>query len=258
MYHRPRLIPCLLLSDGGLVKTTRFKEPNYLGDPINAVKIFSEKCVDELCIQDIQASRTGRGPDFELLESIASEAFMPLSYGGGITTVEQAARLFHIGFEKVILNTALVDNPQLVTDIAARFGVQSVVASIDVKLDLFRRYRCVVADGSRPTGETPRELALRAQRLGAGEVLLNSIDRDGMMQGYDIKLVQSVSEALSIPLIACGGARDASDMAKALMEGRAHAAAAGSMFVYFGPLKAVLINAPEEEELYRLGIYRRG
>ncbi len=257
MYHRPRLIPCLLLSDGGLVKTTRFKDPNYLGDPINAVKIFSEKCVDELCIQDIQARRAARGPDFALLESLASEAFMPLSYGGGIATVEQAARLFHIGFEKVILNTALIDNPALITAIAERFGVQSVVASIDVKQDLFRRYRCVVADGSRPTGETPRELALRAQRLGAGEVLLNSIDRDGMMQGYDVKLVQSVSEALSIPLIACGGARDASDMARVLTEGQAHAAAAGSMFVYFGPLKAVLINAPEEDELYRLGIYRR-
>lgn len=258
MYHRPRLIPCLLLSEGGLVKTTRFKEPNYLGDPINAVKIFSEKCVDELCVQDIQASRMSRGPDFELLESIASEAFMPLSYGGGITTVEQAARLFHIGFEKVILNTALVDNPSLVTAIAERFGVQSVVASIDVRQDLFRRYRCVVADGSRPTGETPSELALRAQRLGAGEVLLNSIDRDGTMQGYDVKLVKSVSEALSIPLIACGGARDASDMAKVLAEGHAHAAAAGSMFVYFGPLRAVLINVPQEDELYRLGIYRRG
>ena len=139
MYHRPRLIPCLLLSDGGLVKTVRFKDPNYLGDPINAVKIFSEKCVDELCVQDIQASREGRGPDFALLEDLASEAFMPLSYGGGVTTVEQAARLFHIGFEKVILNTALIDRPELVRELADRFGSQSVVASIDVKLDRLRR-----------------------------------------------------------------------------------------------------------------------
>lgn len=256
MYHRPRLIPCLLLSDGGLVKTVRFKDPNYLGDPINAVKIFSEKCVDELCVQDIQASREGRGPDFALLEDLASEAFMPLSYGGGVTTVEQAARLFHIGFEKVILNTALIDRPELVRELADRFGSQSVVASIDVRLDRLRRYRCVVAGGTRLTGETPLALAQRAQALGAGEVLLNSVDRDGMMQGYDLKLVRSVADGLSVPLIACGGARDAADLGRVLHEGHAHAAAAGSLFVYFGPLKAVLINVPSEEELCRLGVYQ--
>ena len=256
MYHRPRLIPCLLLSDGGLVKTVRFKDPNYLGDPINAVKIFSEKCVDELCVQDIQASREGRGPDFDLLEDIASEAFMPLSYGGGVTTVEQAARLFHIGFEKVILNTALIDRPELVRELAERFGSQSVVASIDVKLDRLRRYRCVVAGGTRATGETPFALAQRAQALGAGEVLLNSVDRDGMMQGYDLKLVKSVADGLTVPLVACGGAHDAADLARVLHEGHAHAAAAGSLFVYFGPLKAVLINVPSEEELCRLGVYQ--
>ena len=256
MYHRPRLIPCLLLSDGGLVKTVRFKDPNYLGDPINAVKIFSEKCVDELCVQDIQASREGRGPDFDLLEDIASEAFMPLSYGGGVTTVEQAARLFHNGFEKVILNTALIDRPELVRELAERFGSQSVVASIDVKLDRLRRYRCVVAGGTRATGETPFALAQRAQALGAGEVLLNAVDRDGMMQGYDLKLVRSVADGLTVPLIACGGAHDAADLARVLTEGHAHAAAAGSLFVYFGPLKAVLINVPSEEELCRLGVYQ--
>lgn len=257
MYHRPRVIPCLLISDGGLVKTTRFKNPNYLGDPINAVKIFSEKCVDELCIQDIQASREGRGPNFELLADIASEAFMPLSYAGGINTVKQAARLFHIGFEKVILNTALIDQPELIEQIADRFGSQSVVASIDAKQDLLRRYRCVVADGTRTTSETPPALARRAQQLGAGEILLNAIDRDGVMQGYDLKLVRSVADAVSIPLIACGGARDASDLARVLNEGDAHAAAAGSMFVYWGPLKAVLINVPPEDALYAAGVYRR-
>ena len=257
MYHRPRLIPCLLLSNGNLVKTTRFKEPNYLGDPINAVKIFSEKCVDELCIQDIEASKNGRRPDFDLLTDIASEAFMPLSYGGGVTTLEQVKRLFHIGFEKVILNTSLVERPQLVTEIAEHFGVQSVVCSIDAKQDLLKRYRCAVADGSKVVGETPQALALRAQKLGAGEILLNSIDRDGTMQGYDLKLIQSVASVLSVPLIACGGARNARDMANALHEGGAHAAAAGSMFVYFGSLKAVLINTPEESELYETGIYQR-
>lgn len=257
MYHRPRLIPCLLLSDGNLVKTTRFKEPNYLGDPINAVKIFSEKCVDELCVQDIEASKNGRGPDFELLSDIAAEAFMPLSYGGGVTTLEQAQRLFHIGFEKVILNTSLIECPELVTQIAQRFGVQSVVASIDVKQDLLKRYRCVYRGGTKPTGESPQALALHAQELGAGEILLNSIDRDGMMQGYDIKLIQSVASVLDVPLIACGGAKNAADMAAALTSGGAHAAAAGSMFVYFGDLKAVLINVPSEQELCGLGIYQR-
>lgn len=256
MFHRPRLIPCLLLSEGNLVKTVKFKDPTYLGDPINAVKIFSEKCVDELCIQDIEASKNGRGPDFDLLKDMAGEAFMPLSYGGGITTLEQAAKLFHIGFEKVVLNTALIEHPELITQIAERYGVQAVVASIDVKQDLLRRYRCAIKGGTVITGEAPLALARRAQELGAGEVLLNAIDRDGVMQGYDLKLIQSIASELSIPLIACGGARDASDMAKALHEGGAHAAAAGSMFVYWGSLKAVLINAPTEKQLYELGIYQ--
>lgn len=256
MFHRPRLIPCLLLSEGDLVKTVRFKQPNYLGDPINAVKIFSEKCVDELCIQDIEASKAGRGPDFDLLRDMAGEAFMPLSYGGGVTTFEQAAKLFHIGFEKVILNTSLIERPELISQLADRYGVQAVVASIDVKQDLLKRYKCVIRDGTALVNETPQALALRAQKLGAGEILLNSVDRDGTMQGYDLKLVRSVATELSIPLIACGGARDAADMGKVLNEGQAHAAAAGSMFVYWGPLKAVLINAPTEETLYRLGVYR--
>ena len=184
------------------------------------------------------------------------EAFMPLSYGGGITTVEEAARLFHIGFEKVILNTAFFENPELITHISERFGAQSVTVSLDVKQDLFKRYRSFTKDGTVSAGQTPQEAARRAQELGAGEILLNSIDRDGTMQGYDLKLIRSVAQELPIPLIACGGAKDASDMKKALEEGGAHAAAAGSMFVYWGPLKAVLINAPAEEELYRLGIYR--
>ncbi|MDD3334862.1 MAG: AglZ/HisF2 family acetamidino modification protein [Eubacteriales bacterium] len=257
MFHRPRLIPCLLLSEGNLVKTVKFKDPTYLGDPINAVKIFSEKCVDELCIQDIEASKNGRGPDFDLLKDMAEEAFMPLSYGGGVTTLEQAAKLFHIGFEKVVLNTALTAQPELISQIADRFGVQSIVASIDAKQDLFKRYHCAVKDGTEQTSISPVALAKRAQQLGAGEVLLNSVDRDGVMQGYDLKLIQAVAKELTIPLIACGGAKDASDMKQALQSGGAHAAAAGSMFVYWGPLKAVLINAPSEDELYRLGIYQR-
>ncbi len=255
MFHRPRLIPCLLLSEGNLVKTRKFKDPTYLGDPINAVKIFSEKCVDELCVQDIGASRNGTEPDYDLLSEIATEAFMPLSYGGGVTTVAQMRRLFHIGFEKLILNTAWQDNPALLGEAAAAFGSQSVIASIDVRQDVFRRYRCVTCDGTRPVEGSPAELARRAQQAGAGEILLNSVDRDGAMQGYDLKLIQSVTEAVDIPLIACGGAGGATDM-KAALDAGAHAAAAGSMYVFYGPRRAVLIHAPEEKELYDLGVYR--
>ena len=256
MYHRPRLIPCLLLCEGNLVKTRRFKDPVYLGDPINAVKIFSEKCVDELCIQDIDASKKGMGPDFDLLSEIATEAFMPLSYGGGITNIEQARRLFRIGFEKIILNTAWQDNPSLMSEIAAQFGTQSVIASIDVKLDLLRRTRCYTCGGTRLVEGSPVELAQRAQAAGAGEILLNSIDRDSVMQGYDLKLVKSVADAVSVPVIACGGANGAQDMEIVLHQAGAHAAAAGSMYVFYGQRRAVLIHVPEEKELIALGIYQ--
>jgi cyclase len=255
MFHRPRLIPCLLLSEGNLVKTRKFKDPTYLGDPINAVKIFSEKCVDELCVQDIRASQTGAEPDYALLAEIATEAFMPLSYGGGITNVAQMRRLFHIGFEKLILNTGWQTKPELLSEAAALFGSQSVVASIDVKQDVLRRYRCVTCDGTRPAEGSPMELAKRAEAAGAGEILLNNVDRDGLMQGYDLKLIQSVAAAVAIPVIACGGAGGVADMAAALSAG-AHAAAAGSMYVFYGPRRAVLIHAPEEKELYDLGVYR--
>lgn len=255
MYHRPRLIPCLLISDGNLVKTRKFKEPTYLGDPINAVKIFSEKCVDELCVQDIDASKNGAGPNFDLLSEIATEAFMPLSYGGGITTVEQIRKLFHIGFEKVILNTGWQNDPDLLKAAAAQFGSQSVIASIDVKQDVLHRSRCVTCDGTRVVPGAPVELAKHAQALGAGEILLNSIDRDGAMQGYDLRLVKGVADAVTIPLIACGGAGGAKDMADVLQAG-AHAAAAGSMYVFYGPRRAVLIHVPEEKELFDLGVYQ--
>jgi imidazole glycerol-phosphate synthase subunit HisF len=255
MFHRPRLIPCLLISDGNLVKTRKFKDPTYLGDPINAVKIFSEKCVDELCVQDIRASQTGAEPDYALLSEIATEAFMPLSYGGGVTSVEQMRRLFRIGFEKLILNTGWHARPGLLGEAAALFGSQSVIASIDVRLDVLRRYRCVTKDGTQPVDGSPVELARRAETEGAGEILLNSVDRDGAMQGYDLKLIESVAAAVTVPVIACGGAGGAADMAAALKAG-AHAAAAGSMYVFYGPRRAVLIHAPEEKELYDLGVYR--
>lgn len=257
MYCRPRLIPCLLLKDQGLVKTTKFENPRYLGDPINIVKIFNGKGVDELCILDIMATSKNRGPDFEYLKDIASEAFMPLSYGGGITNLEQAKKLFYIGYEKVIINTAFVRNPQLITELANFAGSQSVVVSIDAKSELFGKRSCYINDGKTKFGSTPFELAKRAEALGAGEILLNSIDRDGMMQGYDVKLVQDVVKEVSIPVIACGGARNINDFKEVLEKGGAHAAAAGSLFVYYGSQKAVLITAPGEKDLFKAGIYKQ-
>ncbi len=256
MYYRPRLIPSLLLKEQGLVKTTQFTSPRYLGDPINAVSIFNGKGVDELCILDITATSENRGPDFDYLKDIASEAFMPLSYGGGITELEQVKKIFFIGYEKVIINTAFVQNPQLISEAAGFAGSQSIVVSIDVKNDWLGRRACYINAGKTKVKSDPVVLAKQAEKLGAGEILLNSIDRDGMMKGYDIKLVKDVVGAVSIPVIACGGAKDIFDFKEVLHEGGAHAAAAGSLFVYYGAQKAVLITAPEEEELVRIGVYR--
>ena len=257
MFYRPRLIPCLSLKEQGLVKTTKFSNPRYLGDPINAVKMFNGKGVDELCILDITATSDKRGPDFEYLRDIASEAFMPLSYGGGITNMEQIKKLFFIGYEKVIINTAFVQNPQLIREAADFAGSQSIVVSIDVKNELFGKQNCYINDGKTKVGTDPVTLAKKAEELGAGEILLNSINRDGMMQGYDIKLVNDVVSAVSIPVIACGGAKDIYDFKKVLKEGNAHAAAAGSLFVYYGEQKAVLITVPEEKDLIKIGVYQQ-
>ncbi|MHC1682797.1 MAG: AglZ/HisF2 family acetamidino modification protein [Clostridiaceae bacterium] len=257
MYYRPRLIPCLLLRDQDLVKTIKFSNPRYLGDPINAVKIFNGKSVDELCILDITATTEKRGPDFSYLKDIASEAFMPLSYGGGITCLDEIKRLFFIGYEKIIINTAFVENPQLVRDVANFAGSQSVVVSIDVKNELLGKRNCYIRDGKQKVNVDPISLAKKAEELGAGEILLNSITRDGTMQGYDIKLVKEVTNAVSIPVIACGGAKDIYDFKKVLQEGNAHAAAAGSLYVYYGEQKAVLITAPEEKDLINIGIYKQ-
>lgn len=256
MYRRPRIIPCLLLDHGGLVKTSKFSKPRYLGDPINAVKIFNNKGVDELALLDISVTREGREPNFDLLRDIASEAFMPLSYGGGITRLEEIHKLFSIGYEKVILNTALARNPDLVREAVRYAGSQSIVASLDVKTDAFGRQTCWIADGGEKIPGTPAELAGRAEALGVGEILLNSINRDGEMKGYDLKLVRQVADAVNIPVIACGGAGCLEDIRRVLDEGHAHAAAGGSFFVYYGRMRAILITAPSEEDCFRAGIYR--
>lgn len=254
MFTRPRIIPVLLMDDRDLLKTVNFKDRTYLGDPVNAVKIFNRKGIDELAILDIGATRNHREPDFEILKDIASEAFMPLACGGGITSVEQVHELLAIGYEKVIINTGLVRNPSLIQKSAELFGSQSIVASIDAKL-VNGQYKCCISDGTELVDKSPVEMAIEAERLGVGEIIINSIDRDGMMQGYDTELVRRVADSVKEPVIALGGAGGIKDLKTVLDEGHAHAAAGGSMFVYYGRLKAVLITAPNEDELRQVGIY---
>lgn len=255
MFTRPRIIPILLIDDRDLVKTIKFMKRTYLGDPVNAVKIFNRKGIDEMAILDIGASRNHREPDFEILKDIASEAFMPLACGGGITSLEQVQKLLAIGYEKIVLNTALITNPKLIKDASGSFGRQSIVVSIDAKL-VNGKYNCCIYDGTEMVKMTPVDMAKKAERLGAGEIIINSVDRDGMMQGYDNTLIRSVVEAVKIPVVAVGGAGGIQDLKDVLDKGHAHAAAGGSMFVYYGRLKAVLITAPSEKELIDAGIYQ--
>ena len=255
MFDRPRIIPCLLIHDGQLVKTINFKNPNYLGDPINAVKIFNEKEVDELCVLDISPYKD-KQINYSLLGDMATEAFMPMSYGGGIRTLDEAKRLYHMGFEKVIINTAFIENETLITEIAEFAGSQSVVVSIDVKKTGFlKKQECFIRCGTTRGKLMPVDAAQKAELLGAGEILLNSIDNDGTMKGYDLELVRAVCDATSIPVIACGGAGKLADLRRVVHEAGAHAAAAGSLFVYYGKKKAVLINYPTEQEMITAGIF---
>lgn len=255
MFTRPRIIPILLIDDRDLFKTVQFGVRTYLGDVVNAVKIFNRKGIDELSILDIGATRNHREPDFELLKDIASEAFMPLSYGGGITSIEQVHQLLAIGYEKVVINSGLITHPKMVREAIEQYGSQSIVASIDAKL-VDGEYKCAICDGLKLIDKTPLELALEAEKMGCGEIIINSIDRDGMMQGYDLELVKSITEAVKVPVIAIGGAGGINDLKMVIQEAGAHAAAGGSMFVYYGRLKAVLITAPSEKELTEAGIYK--
>ena len=246
--YRARVIPCLLLSGERLVKTVRFKQPTYVGDPINAVKIFNDREVDELAILDIGATRDRRDPPFEHLKAIAGECFMPLSYGGGVRTIEQARRLFSIGIEKVLINTATVEAPELARAIADEYGSQAVIAGIDVKKDWLGRDRVFTRAGSQNTGRTPRAHVEAVVAQGAGEILLTSIDRDGTMSGYDVELIKELAAAVPVPLVACGGAGSLADLGAAIAAG-ASAVAAGSLFVFTGARRAVLINYPSAAEL---------
>jgi len=246
---RPRIIPALLLLNNGLVKTIKFRNPKYLGDPINIVRIFNEKEVDELVFLDIAASVEGRHPPFEILEKITSECFMPLGYGGGIRTLEDVKTLLRLGVEKVILNTHALEYPSFVREIADYAGSQAVVVSLDVRSNLFGRQQVYIRGGRKSTGRDPVSVAVEMEKQGAGELLLNSIERDGTMRGYDLELIRQVSVRVGIPVIACGGAGHIQHLAQVIRSGGASAAAAGSLFVFQGPLRAVLISYPSPQEL---------
>ena len=245
---RTRVIPALLLHKGGLIKSVKFKDYKYVGDPINAVKIFNEKEVDEIAVIDIDATRDRRPPNFEQVIQIASEAFMPLSYGGGITTIEQIKKILFGGVEKVIINKAAHTNPSLITEAARLFGNQSVVISIDAKKSLLGGYIVYIDIGTKKTGYHPVVFAKKMEEAGAGEILLNCIDADGTYKGYDLALLKSVATAVSIPVIVQGGAGSVEDFAKAKQNG-ASAVVAGSMFVFQRPYQAVLISYPSQIEL---------
>ena len=245
---RVRVIPVLLLAREGLVKTIRFSDARYLGDPINAVKIFNEKMVDELILLDIEATAKGRIA-FDEIEEIVSEAFMPVGYGGGLTSVEQCRELFRRGVEKVVINTAVNERPELVTEAARCFGSQSVVVSIDVRHNFWKRKKAYVKGGRKETKFSPPEMARRAQELGAGEIFLTSIERDGTFAGYDIELLHSVCSEVEIPVIANGGAANIHDFKQAVIEGGCSAVAAGSMFVFAAKGQGVLIKYPSGSEL---------
>ena len=246
-----RVIPCLLVSNGGLVKTRQFKRPQYVGDPINAVRIFNDKEVDELMVLDIDASKEGRGPDFAMVEELAGECFMPLCYGGGIRTADEARQLFSLGVEKVCLQSAALRDPNIIRTIADRSGEQSVVMSIDVKTDWRGDKRAHSEAGVRLPTSDWRALVKQALAMGAGEIVLNSVDRDGTLSGYDLELIKEAAPLSEAPIVALGGAGSLADFQAAIDAG-ASAVAAGAYFVFHGPHRAVLITYPSAGELRAL------
>ena len=254
---RPRIIPCLLVKNKGLVKTVKFSDPKYVGDPINAVKIFNEKEVDELAVFDIDATKDNRTPDYKMIENLAAECRMPLCYGGGIKSVEQARQILSLGVEKVAISSAASDDPGLVTRIAEHVGTQSVVVVLDVKKKfLGGKYEVFTRNGQKNTGRCPIEFSRQLESLGAGEIVINSIDNDGIMKGYDFALADRVRESISIPMTVLGGAGSLQDVEKLINRFGIVGAAAGSLFVFKGIYKAVLINYPsrlEKEKLIGLG-----
>ena len=245
---RHRVIPVLLHNTDGLVKTRNFKDPVYIGDPINAVRIFNLKEVDELIFLDISCTKLGREPNFDLIERITSECFMPLGYGGGIKNIEQAKKLFAIGIEKLIIQAAAIEKPSLISQIANFSGSQSLSISVDVFRDKFGNYKIYQASKRRTSDLNLRSYLKSLENFGAGEIFLTSVNAEGTMAGFDLQLIEEVQSVVRVPLVAHGGARTVEDFAKAISAG-ANAVAAGSMFVFYQSRKGVLINYPDYDDL---------
>lgn len=254
---RPRIIPCLLVKNGGLVKTVNFAHPKYVGDPLNAVKIFNEKEVDELIVLNIDASAQNREPDYGMIRNLAVECRMPLCYGGGVKTVAQVERIISLGVEKVAMSSVVVSDPAIVTRSAEVVGAQSIVVVMDVKkIGPAGEYEIWTHNASKPTGWNPVKFAKQAEDLGAGEIVINSIDRDGIMKGYDLELARQIRAAVNLPITVLGGAGSLKDISGLIDAFGIIGAAAGSLFVFKGIFRAVLINYPSRLEKDKLVAFR--
>ncbi|HEY5469200.1 MAG TPA: AglZ/HisF2 family acetamidino modification protein [Bacteroidales bacterium] len=247
-----RIIPCLLLRNNGLVKTTKFKDSVYIGDPINTIKIFNEKEVDEIFFLDIDATKLKKEPPYELIHNLASECFMPFAYGGGINSLQQIEKIIKSGAEKIIINSQAFLKKTFVKEAVNQFGSSTIAVSIDVKKEFFKGNIVYIKGGTQSTGKNAVDYVREMENEGAGEIMINSIDRDGVMEGYDVELIKSISKSVRIPIIACGGAGKLDDFRVAVKNGGASAAAAGSFFVFHGKRRAVLITYPSYSEISKL------
>lgn len=247
-----RVIPCLLLHKGGLYKTEKFKKPTYIGDPINAIKIFNEKEVDELIFLDIDATTQNKELNYKIIEDIASECFMPLCYGGGVKNIEQMKKIYALGVEKISLSSAAVLNPKLIREAAKIFGNQSVIVTIDVKKEFWGKKKVFINNGKKNTKIDPIEFVKKIESLGVGEIVVNSVDNDGVMRGYDLELLKEIKQNTKVPIIALGGAGNLNHIKEVFEIAKVDAVACGSMFVYQGPLKGVLISYPSYEQIEEL------
>lgn len=248
----PRVIPVLLLRNRGLVKTVKFKEHKYVGDPINAVKIFNEKEVDELCFLDIDASKEGREPPFDYLREIAGECFMPLSYGGAVRSIDHIRRLIQSGIEKVVINTQAIINPDFIREATDTFGSSTIVGAMDIKKNFWGKYHVYSHAQKTTLSVEPVEHAVALQKMGVGEIFVNNVDHDGMMNGYDFNIIKDITRSIDVPVIACGGGSSIEDIDRVINESGASAAAAGSFFVFHGKHRAVLITYPDYATLRRI------
>lgn len=249
---RPRVIPVLLLKDKGLVKSVKFKDYKYVGDPINAVKIFNDLKADELVFLDIMATNQKRSISLDFIRRVGDEANMPFAVGGGIQTLQQIKDIINAGAEKVVINSYAIENPEFIKEASDEFGSSTIVVSIDVKKNIWGKKRVYNKAGTQSTPLIPIEWAKKVEEKGAGEIIINSIDHDGTMNGYDESLIQEIAEAVDIPVVALGGAGQLNDFQSAVKNRYASAVAAGSLFVFHGPRKAVLVNYPSNEVLRKL------